>query len=107
MPERYNFVTENIDDFKKATAVVGQLGDFCINVMVHRFERIGARMVDDKCEKTVSVSYFITGQSIEIDSNAGCFELRNCLQDANVAAVFINDPTQTGAINCGCKNFGV
>lgn len=107
MPERYNFVTENIDDFKVATAIVGQLGDFCGNVMVHRFERIGSRLVGGKCEETVNFYYFISGQSIEVDSNMGCDELRTCLQEAGVVAVFINGPTETGAVNCECKNLYV
>lgn len=46
MPERYNFVTENIDDFKKATALVGELGEFCNNVMVHEFKRIGMSILE-------------------------------------------------------------
>lgn len=98
MPERYNFVTENIDDFKKAIALVGELGEFCNNVMVHEFKRIGISLQDGKAVDTSTRSYFITGQSIEVDSNAGCIELRTLLQGEGVAAVFINHPSEHGAI---------
>lgn len=107
MSERYNFVTENIDDFKKASALVGELGEFCNNVMVHEFKRIGISLEDGKAVDTSTRSYFITGQSVEVDSNAGCYELRSHLEEAKIAAVFINCPTETGTIYCGCKNYGV
>lgn len=85
--ERYNFVTENFDDRKKGIEIVEELNEFAEHVLLHEFTRIGGGQ-----------SYFISGQSIEEDSNAGCWELRNCLQSHEIAGVFINHPAQYGAI---------
>lgn len=100
MPERYNFVTENIDDLRKAKAVAMELNEFCINVHVHEFKLFGGKLYHDKYVDNGSVSYFITAQSIEEDSNAGCYRLRGCLEEAGISAVFINCPTEAGTINC-------
>jgi len=100
MPERYNFVTENIDDLRKAQAIANELSAFCNNVHVHEFKRWVGKLVNQKYQDDGSVSYFITGQSVEVDSNAGCYELRGCLEEAGIAAVFINCPTEAGGINC-------
>ena len=89
MPERYSFITECIKDFKKATAIVGELGELCTNnVMVHEFNAIGGER-----------SYFITGQILEVDSNLGCIELRTCFEEVGVAAAYIDAPF-VGGINC-------
>lgn len=87
MPERYNFITENFDDRKKGVEIVDELHEFAEHVLLHEFTRIGGGQ-----------SYFISGQSIEEDSNAGCWELRNCLQSHGIAGVFINDPHEYGVI---------
>ena len=89
MPERYNFITENIDDHAKAAELLVDLKEFCDQVRLHEFDRIGG-----------GKGYFIAGQSIEEDSNAAPLDLRLCLEGMAVAAVFINDPTEIGAINC-------
>lgn len=89
MPERYNFVTENIDELEKAIAIAGDLGEFSENVIVNKYLRYDRRL-----------AYFITGQSIEIDSNCGPIELRSLLEGERIAAVFINHPSETGTINC-------
>lgn len=87
MPERYNFVTENFEDRKKGISIVNELQEFANHVLLHEFNRYGG-----------GVGYFISGQSVEVDSNAGCIELTTCLQVAGIAAVFINDPAEYGVI---------
>jgi hypothetical protein len=85
--ERYNFATECFDDRDKGIRIVAEMEEFAEHVHLHEFTRIGGQ-----------VSYFITGQSIEVDSNAGCWQLRSCMQSHETAAVFINDPFNHGII---------
>ncbi|HEY4288257.1 MAG TPA: hypothetical protein VGN00_14230 [Puia sp.] len=87
MPERYNFVTDNLGDRAKAIEAIAELNEFANNVMLHEFERYDRKP-----------GYFITGQSIEVDSNAGCYELIAMCQAHELAAVFINGPSEMGII---------
>ena len=88
MPERYNFVTENIDDFERATRLYEELSSFCEN-LTFRFTRWGGQE-----------SFFISGQAIEEDSNVAPLELKTVFGEIEIAVVFINDPCEIGSVNC-------
>lgn len=96
--ERYNFVTDNIDDLEKVSELVSLLQDICTVVFIQSYKIISVKLVEGVLVKTYTTRYFISGQSLEVDSNCGCIELRNILNDEGVAAVFINGPTETGVI---------
>lgn len=80
MPERFNFITSNIEDLAKAQQLMEDAGEFAQCLTLNHY--VGYDLVD---------RYFISGQAIEVDSNAAPLELRLCFENEDITVAFVND----------------
>lgn len=80
MPERFNFVTSNMEDLAKAQDLMNDAEAFAICLTLNKYQGF------DGVER-----YFISGQAIEVDSNAAPLDLRLCFENEGVVVAWLND----------------
>lgn len=80
MPERFNFVTSNMEDLAKAEDLMIDAEAFAVCLTLNKYQGF------DGTER-----YFISGQAIEEDSNAAPLDLRICFETEGVTVAWLND----------------